>query len=85
MLDQPSQPYYPPERDEEEWTDRASDEDREAVRQLFRSLFAYCTELTPHMQIIVVDHVELLDHWFKESIVARWRDGLALVPQSWLE
>ena len=36
------------------------------------------------MQIIVADHVELLDDWFRESIVERWRDGLALVPESWL-
>ena len=85
MLDQPSQPYYPPERDQQEWVDGASDEDREAVRQLFRVLREYCAASTPHMQIIVTDHVELLDNWFKEAIVARWRAGLALVPQVWLE
>ena len=67
------------------WVDGASDEDREAVRQLFRVLWEYCAASTPHMQIIVTDHVELLDNWFKEAIVARWRAGLALVPQVWLE
>jgi hypothetical protein len=27
---------------------------------------------------------ELLDDWFRDSIAERWRDGIALVPQSWL-
>lgn len=36
------------------------------------------------MQIIVADHVELLDDWFRDSIAERWRDGIAFVPTSWL-
>ena len=61
------------------------DEDQAAVRQLFQLIYHYCGELAPHMQIIVADHVELLEHWFQNSITERWRDGVALVPQSWLE
>ena len=55
-----------------------------AVHQLFRLLHRYCGECAPDMQIIVAHHVELLDDWFRNSIAARWRDGIALVPQSWL-
>ena len=84
MLDQPSQAHYPPERDEGGRIDGLPDEDQAAVRQLFKLLHEYCDELAPGMQIIVVDHVELLDEWFRDSITERWRDGIALVPQSWL-
>lgn len=84
MLDQPSQAHYPPERDEGGRIDGLTDEDQAAVRQLFRLVHQYCNELAPDMQIIVADHVELLDDWFRDSIAERWRDGIALVPQSWL-
>lgn len=84
MLDQPSQAHYPPERDEGGRIDGLPDEDQAAVRQLFKLLHEYCDELAPDMQIIVTDHVELLDDWFRDSITERWRDGIALIPQSWL-
>ena len=84
MFDQPSQAHYPPERDMGGRIDELADEDQAAVRKLFSLLYRYCEELTPRMQIIVADHVELLDDWFRDSIAERWRDGIALVPQSWL-
>ena len=84
MLDQPSQAHYPPERDEEGRIENLPDEDRTAVRQLFDLLYRNCSDHAPEMQIIVVDHVELLDRWFSESIVERWRDSRAFVPQTWL-
>jgi len=85
MLDQPSQAHYPPERDEGGRIDGLPDEDQAAVRQLFKLLHGYCGELAPDMQIIVADHVELLDDWFRGAIAERWRDGIALVPVSWLQ
>ena len=84
MLDQPSQAHYPPEHDQGGRIDVLPDEDQVAVHRLFRLLHRYCTELVPGMQIIVTDHVELLENWFTDSMVARWRDGDALIPQSWL-
>jgi len=84
MLDQPSQAHYPPERDNEGKVDGLEDEDQAAVQRLFELLLQYCNDLNPGMQIIVTDHVELLDPWFREAIAERWRDGIKLVPQSWL-
>jgi len=84
MLDQPSQAHYPPERDESGQIGDLPDEDQAAVRQLFALLHDYSREHAPDIQIIVADHVELLDDWFRGSIAERWRDGIALVPQSWL-
>ncbi|MCY3820155.1 MAG: DUF3732 domain-containing protein [Gammaproteobacteria bacterium] len=84
MLDQPSQAHYPPERDERGRIDGLPDEDQAAVRRLFALLHRYCVERAPDMQIIIADHVELLEDWFRDSMAERWRDGIALVPQSWL-
>ena len=84
MLDQPSQAHYPPERDQGGRIDGLTDEDQTAVRRLFELLYRYSNELAPTMQVIVADHVELLDDWFRESIAERWRDGIALVPLAWL-
>lgn len=84
LLDQPSQAHYPPERDDGGRLDALPDEDQAAVRQLFRLLHEYCQRNHPKMQVIVADHVELLDDWFRGSITERWRDGIALVPASWL-
>ena len=83
MLDQPSQVHYPPERDVGE-IDGKSDEDQAAVARLYRLLFDYCEEHFPGMQIIVMDHVELLEEWFRDTTVQRWRDNIKLVPVSWL-
>lgn len=83
MLDQPSQAHYPPDRDVGE-IDGKSDEDQAAVAKVYKLLFDYCAENYPNMQIIVMDHVELLEDWFREAMVQRWRDGIKLVPVSWL-
>lgn len=83
MLDQPSQAHYPPDRDVGEISG-GEDEDQAAVARLYRLLWEYCQPLTPAMQIIVTDHVELLQDWFRDSIVQRWRDGIKLVPVNWL-
>jgi hypothetical protein len=84
MLDQPSQAHYPPERDENGRIDGLADEDKAAVHRLFELLWSYSTAGGSRTQIIVSDHVELLDSWFHSSIVQRWRDGIAFVPQAWL-
>lgn len=84
MLDQPSQAHYPPDRDQEGRIDGLEDEDQEAVRSLFRLLHEFTASLNAGMQIIVSDHVELLDEWFRDSIAERWRDDIALIPMSWL-
>ena len=83
MLDQPSQAHYPPDRDVGEISG-GEDEDQAAVARLYRLLWEYCQKHAPSMQIIVTDHVELLQDWFRDAIVQRWRDGIKLVPIAWL-
>jgi hypothetical protein len=83
MFDQPSQAHYPPERDDEGRVTGLTDEDQAAVHKLFELLWNYCNELGAQMQVIVSDHVELLEPWFREAIAERWRDGIKLVPPNW--
>jgi hypothetical protein len=84
MLDQPSQAHYPPDRDQNGRIEGLADDDQEAVRKLFMLLHRFTNE-TPNIQVIVSDHVELLDDWFRDAIAERWRDGIALIPVSWLQ
>jgi len=83
MLDQPSQAHYPPEHDNAGSIDDLADEDQAAVHRLFALLRDYTQTLSPSMQVIVMDHVQLLDDWFSKAISERWRDGITLVPPSW--
>ena len=83
ILDQPSQAHYPPERDVGQ-VGGQDDEDQIAVARLFRLLWDYAQELAPTMQVIVMDHFEVLDDWFREATVERWRDGIKLVPLTWV-
>lgn len=83
ILDQPSQAHYPPEKDVGQ-VGGQDDEDQIAVARLFRLLWDYATEFAPNMQIIVMDHFEVLDDWFREATVERWRDGIKLVPVDWV-
>jgi hypothetical protein len=83
MLDQPSQAHYPPDRDAGVIS-ADEDEDQAAVARLYRELYNYCEALGGAMQIIVADHVELLEPWFTDATAQRWRDGIKLVPMSWL-
>lgn len=83
MLDQPSQAHYPPDRDVGEISG-GEDEDQAAVARLYRLLSDYCVGQSSQMQVIVTDHVDLLLDWFRDVTVERWRDGIKLVPISWL-
>ncbi|OAI45807.1 hypothetical protein AYO44_12335 [Planctomycetaceae bacterium SCGC AG-212-F19] len=83
ILDQPTQVYYPAERDAGGSLDVLKDSDREGVLRMFRWLKARVDELKGQFQVIVTDHAEVKEPWFEEARVERWRGGNALVPRSW--
>lgn len=83
FLDQPSQVYFPAERDGTQETDSLKDEDRLAVRSMFELMRDVVAELAPGFQIIVTEHADLQEDWFQQSVVERWRDGQALIPSDW--
>jgi Protein of unknown function (DUF3732) len=84
MLDQPTQVYFPSEPSEDRSVDDLEDEDRQAVRRLFRLIFDVTEKLAGGLQVIITDHADLSDDWFQEAVVQKWRGGKKLVPQDWL-
>ncbi|WP_286886738.1 DUF3732 domain-containing protein [Aneurinibacillus sp. UBA3580] len=87
VLDQPTQVYYPKDKDEELEGDIESleDEDRIAVNNMFNLIFDVATELKGGFQVIIIDHADLKDVTFQEAVIERWRGGKALIPKHWKE
>ena len=84
MLDQPTQAHYPSDTDNAAG-EPDSDADRLAVRQLFALMRDVVADLTPNFQVIVCDHADLPEDWFKDAVRHRWRDGVKLIPADWLD
>lgn len=86
LLDQPTQAYYPPDaRDAAKDLTDIDDEDRRAVAALFDVLLEFPQLYDGEFQVIVLDHAELSTSEFQRNVVARWRDGEALVPAAWFD
>lgn len=84
VIDQPSQAFFPRDRERGGELDELSDADRENTRRLYRLMFDVAGSLSGKLQIIALDHAEFPDdEWFMESIVQRWRSGDALIPPEW--
>lgn len=83
VLDQPSQAFFP--RDRETGGDLAelTDVDRDNTRKLYKMMFDVIAGLDGQLQIIAFDHADFSDEWFQESIIETWRDGTALIPREW--
>lgn len=90
FLDQPSQVYFPAQKDKDEEfnPDKQSvhetDDDMNAVNNIFTLLYQFCREHHDGIQIIVTDHADDLTIEglanFKAIVRARWRkDGEGLV------
>ena len=84
MFDQPTQVYFPPEPSEDRSLDDLDDDDRQAVRRLFRLIFDVTEKLAPKLQVIITDHADLGEDWFQAAVVEKWRRGSKLVPASWI-
>lgn len=85
ILDQPTQVFYPDERDAEpeRSVDELDDDDREEVRKLFEVIFETARKANGEMQVIITDHADLPEAWFQDAVIERWRGGKALVPGDW--
>lgn len=83
VLDQPSQAFFPRDRERGGDLDELTDTDREHTRQLYELLHQVVAGLDGHLQVIALDHADFEDEWFADSVVQRWRDGEALIPESW--
>lgn len=89
VLDQPSQVYFasPDVYRSMSGTTAATiaaNADMDAVRRMFRFLWAFCETEAPGFQILVLEHANLEDDWFQEALVEEpWADEVALVPDEW--
>lgn len=83
ILDQPSQAYYPPDKDSELKGKPATSSDEAAVKQMYNFILSATKELAPHFQVIITDHAKLNYAEFTECITEEWRNGLKLIPEKW--
>ena len=63
FLDQPSQVYFPADKDVDGLLDVLGDNDRDAVRRMFKLIFDVALSLSPGCQIIITEHADLADDW----------------------
>lgn len=88
FLDQPSQAYYPPEQNValDGSLDSLSDDDREAVSEMFNFIFDVVENLEPNFQVILLEHANLRsDKRFQSYLVdEEWRNEKALIPVEWI-
>lgn len=83
ILDQPSQVYFPPEKDTDGTLDLMQEEDRLAVKRMFQFVIGVVKSLAPRFQVVITEHADISDVWYQELVIERWRGGLKLVPDDW--
>lgn len=83
VLDQPSQAFFPRDRETGGDLDELTDTDRESTLQLYELAYEVVAELGGTLQVIALDHADFEDPWFADSVVERWRVGDALIPSEW--
>ncbi|HEY8909250.1 MAG TPA: DUF3732 domain-containing protein [Desulfosporosinus sp.] len=76
FIDQPSQVYFPSDLD-------AQNTDKEEVNNLYQFIFNRVQEFDKKMQVIVVDHANLVNDQFQDAVIEKWWDGKKLIPESW--
>jgi len=85
VLDQPSQAFFPRDRESGGDLDQLSDTDRDNTRNLYLMMFDVVTQLDGQLQIIAFDHADFAEEWFQDSIIETWRDSTALIPRDWYQ
>lgn len=91
LIDQPSQVYFPSEvpykkmsgsTEETEKTFRISD--MEKARNMFKILYDFTQQEVPGFQLIITEHANLKDEWFKRALIEfPWTKPPALIPDDW--
>lgn len=87
FLDQPSQVYYPVEKDEDMGSiERLKDEDRTALKRMYDFIFDFVKSLYPEFQVIITDHADIQEKRFQDAVIERWRNTSGgLIPQEWID
>ncbi|HOY89289.1 MAG TPA: DUF3732 domain-containing protein [Bacillota bacterium] len=87
FLDQPSQAYFPADKDVNGTIALVSEDDRMAVSRMLKLVFEAVTLTSKgssdSLQVIITEHADINESWFQSSLVERWRQGKKLVPDDW--
>ncbi|MFZ5756935.1 MAG: DUF3732 domain-containing protein [Pseudomonadota bacterium] len=83
FLDQPSQVYFPPEKDVDGTMSAASEEERRTVARMFQFIFDTAKGIVPGLQVVITEHADINEPWYQDAVVEKWRGGLKLVPEDW--
>ncbi|HUW29521.1 MAG TPA: DUF3732 domain-containing protein [Sulfuriferula sp.] len=83
FLDQPSQVYFPPEKDVDGSMAMVGEDDRRAVSRMFRFVFDVVEKLSPGFQVVITEHADINEAWYQNAVVERWRGGAKLIPDDW--
>lgn len=89
VFDQPSQVYFPRRLTDGSIDEhyKVPDEDAEAVKRFFKTFGAAAATYKDHLQVIVLDHAgrQFWEGYEGIHFVEEWRNGVKLVPTSWLK
>ncbi len=83
FLDQPCQGYFPPEQNVEGSETTVPAEDRVAASRMLQLVIEAVKAIGPGFQVVITEHAEFDEDWFKAAVVERWREGRKLVPEDW--
>jgi hypothetical protein len=83
FLDQPSQVYFPPEKDVDGSMALLEEDDRHAVSRMFRLVFDVTEGIAPGFQVVITEHADISEDWYQDAVTERWRGGRKLVPDDW--
>lgn len=79
FLDQPSQVYFPSGIDNKQV-------DWDEVKKIYKFIIERTEELKGKLQVIIVDHANLKEDFFKNSVCENWWiDDGSLIPKDWYE
>jgi predicted nucleic acid-binding Zn-ribbon protein len=82
LIDQPSQVYFPEDRDWQQ-SGQGRSEDRDAVSRMYKLAVEVVESLGEQFQVIITDHANISETWFQDCIIERWREGIKLIPEGW--
>jgi hypothetical protein len=84
IMDQPSQVWFPADYSGD-GKHTLQDDDRDALLLVYGVILETVQALSPNFQVIVMEHADLEEPGFGESVQYRWRaPGEALIPADWI-
>jgi len=76
FIDQPSQVYFPSEKEEH-------GQDWEMIKKLYDFIFNLVESLDKNLQLIIVDHASLDADRFRNAVIEDWHSSDNLIPEEW--